>query len=544
MRICDGRTAPFSSPSSSQVLLEPLEPRLMLDAATAWPALAATDEVATSQIVVTVTPGEDAPLGQGTTNIPVSELVPLAVGNSWNYIGTDTYGAMTRSVTTPGGINTGGTFAYQLRQTDTGLAGTDVTSYYLSGVAGLKLHRRDWTEDVYSGLYYTEVENYAPLSLLPATVSVGDVITFTGGFSGTSAVDVWTGYVNGQFNVVSRETAVTPAGTFNALKMTMSAQRSRDIVGGTEWQTFTSTFWFEEDVGLVQESTTVITSRTGEMPVYKTTDVQLNSYSVLPVSEAAFVTMLYNGILRRAADTGGLQTWATDIAGGVPRAWAVQSFLTSNEFETYVAPVARLYRAYLNRSPDTGGLDIFVGLRHAGVGLDAIALTFANSAEFIGLHGTVFTTADNTNFVRFLYTDVLGRIPNEAPGTNEVWPWVVQLNAGMPRQTLMTVFTESGEYANATWNDLHAIMMGIGLLYRAPADGAELASWTNVLVFGGTLQTLAQQVLDSPEYQGLHPKLAATTKTVTEHATEAPPAATLLETLTPVSLIPIDEVVL
>jgi hypothetical protein len=66
----------------------------------------------------------------------------------------------------------------------------------------------------------------------------------------------------------------------------------------------------------------------------------------------------------------------------------------------------------------------------------------------------------------------------------------------------MTAFTESAEYVNATYTQVHAINLGLALLNRAPADGAELNTWVATAV-GNNFVPLARMILDSPEYAAL-----------------------------------------
>lgn len=88
-----------------------------------------------------------------------------------------------------------------------------------------------------------------------------------------------------------------------------------------------------------------------------------------------FVSLLYNNVLGRAADTVGLNGWLAQLDGGSSRAQVVIGFSESAEYKASTATMAnaytnalegrgqaemlddvfRLYRATLGRDPDLGG---------------------------------------------------------------------------------------------------------------------------------------------------------------------------------------------
>ncbi len=72
--------------------------------------------------------------------------------------------------------------------------------------------------------------------------------------------------------------------------------------------------------------------------------------------------------------------------------------------------VLRLYRAFFRRDPDPTGAVYWLDQFDSGAGVDAIAFSFANSAEFKATYGDT-TDAD---FVRIVYGNVLGREPDQA----------------------------------------------------------------------------------------------------------------------------------
>lgn len=102
------------------------------------------------------------------------------------------------------------------------------------------------------------------------------------------------------------------------------------------------------------------------------------------------VYRLYGAILGREADAGGLNGWSAVISN---RSWTIEqvadAMMGSAEFQTRfgslddTAFVTLLYNSVLGRAPDAGGLAYWTGRLQAGVARRAIVLGFSESAEYI-----------------------------------------------------------------------------------------------------------------------------------------------------------------
>jgi hypothetical protein len=177
------------------------------------------------------------------------------------------------------------------------------------------------------------------------------------------------------------------------------------------------------------------------------------------LDNAGFVTLLYNNVLHRAPDAGGLAYWTSLLnAGQETRAQIVIGFSESNEDifnlsapvqqglwvqDGAAAEVARLYDTTLGRLPDSGGLAYWTSVLEHGSSLDQIAQGFIGSAEFQGTYGAL----DNPGFVGLLYNNVLHR----AADAGGLAYWVSLLNAGMDTRAQVVVgFSESAEHIGNT----------------------------------------------------------------------------------------------
>ena len=104
----------------------------------------------------------------------------------------------------------------------------------------------------------------------------------------------------------------------------------------------------------------------------------------------AFVARMYQLVLGRKYDVGGLNGWCSKVLNTADRRTAIidmaLGFFNSPEFlkkntnnKTYVTI---LYRVFFDRSPDTGGLNDWLNRLSKGMSRDDVLRGFANSPEF------------------------------------------------------------------------------------------------------------------------------------------------------------------
>jgi Ca2+-binding RTX toxin-like protein len=187
------------------------------------------------------------------------------------------------------------------------------------------------------------------------------------------------------------------------------------------------------------------------------------------LTSTQFVTLLYNNVLHRAPDSGGLANWVGALNGGATRESVVTGFSESGEFAVSSDPtvhagqVYRLYEATLARAPDAGGFAGWVQTLDNGTGLNDAAGGFVGSAEFQAKYGAL----DNASFVELLYQNVLHRA-SDAPG---LAAWVSQLTGGATRTSVVTGFSESGEYIAGTNPALRTFMQTVQPTWNDTING-------------------------------------------------------------------------
>lgn len=213
------------------------------------------------------------------------------------------------------------------------------------------------------------------------------------------------------------------------------------------------------------------------------------------LSNTDFVTLLYNNVLDRAPDSGGLASWSGQLNGGTStRAEVVVGFSESQELinntnaaayqaglaatdQVWSDEVYRLYQATLDRAPDIGGFLSWT--EQLGDGRDFLEVVsgFVGSAEF----QNTYRSLSNTDFVTLLYSNVL----NRAPDAGGLASWTGHLDgATLTRSEVVRGFSNSQEFINNTTPDLKAWMLDQGT-----QDVLDGGSGTNVMM-GGILSDM------------------------------------------------------
>lgn len=101
------------------------------------------------------------------------------------------------------------------------------------------------------------------------------------------------------------------------------------------------------------------------------------------------IVRLYVALLRRVPDEGGFRFWVSERTNGRTLASVASSFQASSEFLdanadlTSAEFVTLLYNNVLERQPDRGGLDFWIGQLDSGAQTtDQVVLAFTESSEF------------------------------------------------------------------------------------------------------------------------------------------------------------------
>jgi hypothetical protein len=110
--------------------------------------------------------------------------------------------------------------------------------------------------------------------------------------------------------------------------------------------------------------------------------------------------------------------------------------------------VTHYYQSILKREPDAGGKGFWEGERTRVVGLGASVneVWFAMAQQFYFSAEYAAFNRDNTGFV----TDLYDTFFNRTPDSGGLSFWVGNVDAGMPREVVLTAFMFSPEFANFT----------------------------------------------------------------------------------------------
>jgi hypothetical protein len=173
------------------------------------------------------------------------------------------------------------------------------------------------------------------------------------------------------------------------------------------------------------------------------------------ISDAAFVSQLYENGLYRAADPSGAQYWEGLLASGTSRATVATCIAESLESQNDSLPTAgdndnaeiyRLSEAAFGTAPQPGLEAYWEPLMIAGETITQIAQGFAASNQFQQIYGNMSVG----QFVTALYENALHRSP-DVGGYNF---WTTTLEQGASQASVLVGFSDSlesrGNYAAAT----------------------------------------------------------------------------------------------
>jgi Ca2+-binding RTX toxin-like protein len=236
-------------------------------------------------------------------------------------------------------------------------------------------------------------------------------------------------------------------------------------------------------------------------------------------SNETFVTLLYNNVLDRGPDAGGLANWTARLESGVSRATLVAGFSESAEFKAGIAghtvqlsfegyraawvdDVYRLYQATLDRAPDRVGLENWTIRMANGMTIGEAATGFVNSVEFQNTYGAL----DDGTFVQQLYRNVLDR----GADPTGLESWTTELAQGATHGDVVTGFSQSREFVAKSADLLAAWVNGQGMEDVLEGDGGDNVlfggMWADSFVFdvaaGGTHEVTDLEVWDQLRFEG------------------------------------------
>ncbi|HWB12923.1 MAG TPA: DUF4214 domain-containing protein, partial [Pirellulales bacterium] len=227
---------------------------------------------------------------------------------------------------------------------------------------------------------------------------------------------------------------------------------------------------------------------------YRVTDGQTSS-SVKTVNltsdQAAILTKLYQQVLGRAPDAGGLAYWTRQIEFGQPYGAAAQGFFESDE---HLDPIVETYyQEFLLRPADPQGLAYWTGQWQADGGPEQVVAGMITSPEFFASAAAAHPDLSaNAAWVTSLYQRLLNRPPDDAG----LAYWTGKLESGALTPTDVV---NSFEYSQENFGNLTTEFFNL-YLGRNPTD-SELATYVQQFEQGATESDIQTEIINLPEYQ-------------------------------------------
>jgi hypothetical protein len=101
-------------------------------------------------------------------------------------------------------------------------------------------------------------------------------------------------------------------------------------------------------------------------------------------TNAAFVSALYEHLLKRAPSTSEHTSWVAALANGTSRTTVAAEILASTEYRTDL--VSSYYRAYLGHAADPAGIAFYLPQLAAGATDEDVVAGIVGSNDFFNLH--------------------------------------------------------------------------------------------------------------------------------------------------------------
>jgi hypothetical protein len=223
-----------------------------------------------------------------------------------------------------------------------------------------------------------------------------------------------------------------------------------------------------------------------------------------PTGAAEDVSRLYEGLLLRAPDIAGLQSWAGLVNSSNGSLTSVaNAIISSPEFEnlnlgTNAAFISALYENALGRAASNAEAQSWINLLTSGTSRGAVAVAIAESPEAIAYSISLGTAGDNNEGEIYrLYKTVFGRSPDTAGMAS----WSASLGAGATIAQTAQAFVSSAEF-QADYGTSSASAFVTALYQNAfnrQPSAVELQPWVNLLQGGVSRASVIVDISDSLE---------------------------------------------
>jgi hypothetical protein len=210
----------------------------------------------------------------------------------------------------------------------------------------------------------------------------------------------------------------------------------------------------------------------------------LEDRTLLSAASQALVAQMYQDLLQRPADAGGLANWSAALDHGASPAQIARDLAQSPEARAL--QVQSLYQQFLHRAADPAGLNGFTKVLAAGLTLEQVATAIVSSPEYYQNRGG----GSDSGFLAALYQDALNR-QIDASGAASFGQ---ALAGGTARaQVAGAIFASAELQQDIVQRDYQYF------LHRA-AEAGGLQNWSQALQHGMRDEQLAAALVGSPEY--------------------------------------------
>ena len=211
---------------------------------------------------------------------------------------------------------------------------------------------------------------------------------------------------------------------------------------------------------------------------------RLEDRTLLSAASQALVAQMYQDLLQRPADAGGLTNWTAALDHNASPSQVALDVAQSPEARNL--QVQSLYQQFLHRTADPAGLAGFTQALAAGQTLEQVAAAIVASPEFYQNRGA----GSDSGFLNALYQDALNR-PIDSSGAASFG----QALAGSTSraQVAAAIFASAELQQDIVQRDYQYF------LHRA-ADAGGLAISTQALQHGMRDEQLAAAIVGSAEY--------------------------------------------
>src|SRR5260370_25258677 len=211
---------------------------------------------------------------------------------------------------------------------------------------------------------------------------------------------------------------------------------------------------------------------------------RLEDRTLLSAANQDLVAQMYQDLLQRPADAGGLANWTAALDHGASAARVALDLAQSQEARAL--QVQSLYKQFLHRGADSAGLAGFTQSLASGQTLEQVAAALVASPEYYQNRGS----DTDSGFLNALYQDALDRQIDSSGAAS-----FNQALAGTTTraQVAATIFASAELQQAIVQRDYQYF------LHRA-ADAGRLASWTQGLRHGMRDEQVAAAIAGSAEY--------------------------------------------